>query len=126
MKIIEIILILSPVILEIPFDMWRWSQNKSDKPASTIFRAGYMAALAALFHILGYNTWYQALILLIFVHFFFFDFTLNLFRKKPFFHHSDNGFDRIYARIPPVAEILFKAVFLYVAFIVYTDLDRII
>ena len=125
MKAIEIILILTPAVLEIPFDLWRWSQNKSDKPASTIFRAVYFAILAALFHILGYNSWWQTLILLIVVHLFIFDFALNLLRGKPFFYHSNTGFDRIYGRIPPAAEILFKSVLLFVAYVVYTDLDSI-
>ena len=126
MKLIEIILILSPILLEIAFDIWRWSQNKSDKPVSTIFRGVYFVLLAVLFHVLGYNTWWQTLILLIFTHLFFFDFILNIIRNKPFFYHSNSGFDQIYARIPPIAEILLKSVFLYSAYFVYADLDRIL
>jgi hypothetical protein len=125
-KLIEAVLLFSPVIIEIAIDFILWRLKKSDKPASTIFRGVYMAFLAGLFHWIGYNTWWQTLILLLFIHLALFDALLNTFRGKGLTYHSDKGFDRIYSRIPGYAELFFKAVFLYAAIMVYSHIEMII
>ena len=126
MKAFEIILVFSPVILEIIYDLIRFANNKTDKPLSTIFRGVYMVLLAIAFQAMDYNSWWQTLILLVFVHLAFFDWLLNLVRGKDMFYHSDKGTDRIYSRIPWYAEIFFKLLFLYSAIVVYMRLDLII
>jgi hypothetical protein len=126
LSFIEIILVILPVPLEIYYDINRWNDGKSDKPISTILR-GIAFLLIGMINdwVLHNNTWWQTAILCIGVHFMLFDYSLNLIRHKPIFHHSGKGFDRIWNVIPNFFNPIVRAIVLYTTYIIFSRIDLI-
>ena len=120
-------IVLTPIILEIIYDKWMWSQGKDDKPTSTIARIVYFIFIGIFFSALDIATVWQGALYAFGVHFLCFDFILNITREKSPWYHSKADKETFYGFIYryPTIEYFFKFIVYYSTWAAFYHLNWI-
>ena len=117
--LLQVIILLAPMAIEVPWDFCLWRKGLSDKPLTTLVRSlALIPASAAAIAFLGLNGFIYALVLGYAWYFLAYDYLMGYLKHRDIFYKGDGLYDRFMARIPIEVEFIFKA-FIFAAAVAF-------